>query len=902
MIDASVLLSFVAWAFLPGYCIVRLAAPWLRRSVGLTMAPGLSVALVSLVAYATDAAGLGARPFPVAGGLVAIALGAALVHRVRTHRWRPEVLRKEPAWALAAPLGAGLAVLALTTPLRTLPVLPPTLHDGLDHATWFRFVLELGRVDRYVISAPPFGPGGEPTFYPLGFHAFAAMVAQTSTADPIVAFTEIVHLLAACIPLGVYAWVARLDTGIRVAAVASWLAIGFYWVPFQLLAWGGLAMLAGLVCMLPLAISGLEALAAPRGALVPLSVLFGLGTLLVHPSEAMGALFIAFLGSLFAARGQRPLWIPAVVLGSTLVAIVLATELFADAWPPLASFLAKAHAEAPALRREDVWGWPMRVYLPPSPPGVQMSETVVALAAMGALAAVLRPRAQVFLFQHLALSVLLGFVSFEPTLTALWYHAPERLWYLQIAAVPGLAAVGLEVVIEQLDWRTRPLGRSAHRVALAVVPVALAVAAVTFVDRVSARVIRWARSPQAFLDHRALADFAWIREHVPADARILNTPADHGIVTAMTGRRAVFWAGGVATPEPGKWGAWALAMSRPSRFTPALRDELRARGIRYVYAASYAPWNAPPETVRVDVDLLASHPATALLYRSDSGAVLELTDAPFRLEDVPRASRPWSFQRVQPLDYPGSVRFVGFYPVERLLLEDGSEEVWRWAGRESRVVLTRFHLEPGCWLEMEPAEIRPHRLEVNGTPVVPSEHPIPDARLGAVLEIEVRSETFQAPGDPRTLGVQLGQAGLVCRPDGGLARAELAPGEAPWGLLEGHVQAIEGLWERERTPSGRRFRWTDGRARFRFDTGGIRGPCAFYVAYEGTRTGTVWLDGEQLAPVPGRYVLPESVRPERPVTLAITATAPYVPDPVEHNGDTRELGVRLDALNLRCWD
>jgi hypothetical protein len=64
----------------------------------------------------------------------------------------------------------------------------------------------------------------------------------------------------------------------------------------------------------------------------------------------------------------------------------------------------------------------------------------------------------------------------------------------------------------------------------------------------------------------------------------------------------------------------------------------------------------------------------------------------------------------------------------------------------------------------------------------------------------------------------------------------------------------------------------------------------------------VWLDGEPLAPTPGRYILPASVRPERPVTLAITADAPYVPDEVEHNGDMRELGVRLDALNLRCWD
>jgi hypothetical protein len=422
------------------------------------------------------------------------------------------------------------------------------------------------------------------------------------------------------------------------------------------------------------------------------------------------------------------------------------------------------------------------------------------------------------------------------------------------------------------------------------------------VEWLSARFVRWARSPQAFHDHRALADFAWIRAHVPADARILNTPADHGLVTAMSGRRAVFWAGGVATPEPGKWGAWVQAMSRPSRFTPALRDELRRRGIRYVYVASYAPWNAPPETIRVDADLLAAHPAMRLLHRSESGAVLELTDAPFERTDVPRAQRPWSHQRVRPVDHPGSVRFVDFHPVERLLLPDGSERVWRWSGREGRVLLTRFHLEPGCWLDLEPDPIRPHQLEVDGVLVAPSEHPIPDARLGGVLEVEVRSETFEAPGDTRTLGVQISQAGLVCRADGELARAELVPGEAPWGLLEGHVQAIEGLWERERTPSGRRFRWSDGRARFRFDTGGIRGPCAFFVAYEGTRTGTVWLDGEQLAPVAGRYILPASVRPERPVTLTITATAPYVPDHVEHNGDTRELGVRLDALNLRCWD
>lgn len=894
----SIALAFGLWGVLPGYLVLRAVMPSQRRAATFAMAPGVSVALAACLAYAADALGLGATVPSVALGLALVLAGLRLAHRARSGRWRLPAPVGEPRWTLLGPLAAALAVLALTSPLRNVPVLPPTLHDGLDHATWFRLVYELGRVDRFVILAPPFTAEGAPAFYPLGLHAFAALVARTAIASPVVTFTHVVHLLTACIPLTVYAWVTRLDGRRHVATLAAWMCLGFYWLPFHPLGWGGFALLAGAACLLPAATLASAALERGRPEAWALAASTGLGLLVVHPSQAMGALTLALVAVFVRSWPHRHGRLAAVVAVAALAAISL--EAVAEQWAPLEAFLARARAEAPSLRRPEVWGWPVPLYTPPRPPErLMMSSTLLVAATLGALLALVRGRGRPLLALHVALSAMLALATLELPWTAFWYHAPERLWYLQVAALPGLGAVGVEGLVQLVRRPLRARTQWVRVVAIA----ALALGAAPFATWVSARFQRWARSPDAFLDRRTLVDFAWMEEHLPADELVLNSPADHGLLMAMTGRRAVFWAGGVATRRPGRWHEWLRALQRPSRFRPEVQQALVEAGIRSVYLAEYFPITAPPHAPLVDRSWLAGHPAFELLHSSPSGLVLRLRDRAFDPRDVPRSTRPWATFRVSPREHRGSVGFRGFYPLERRTLEDGSEELWRWAPREAQVTLERFPVEPGCWLELLPQPFRPHRLRINGEVVVPSDHPVPPERMGDVLEVEVRSDTFVAAGDPRDLGVQLAQVLLTCRPDGEPTRLSLLPG-VPDPAPEADPRLLEasGLHDLERLPSGRRFRWTDGAARFRFDTAELAGPCWVLVAYVGARTGSVWIDGARSEPQLERYVLPGSVRWSQPITLAFEATDPFVPREREGTADERELGIRFDELIIRCWD
>jgi hypothetical protein len=891
----SILLSFCAWAVAPGYLVLRHVAPRQRPSTRLAMAPGISVALCSFLAYGADAAGLGVSVPSIAGGLGALIAVLRGAHRLRSGSWRLPAPTAERAWTLLALIGTAAAVVALTSPLRSVPVLPPTLHDGLDHTTWFRLVHDLERVDRYAIMAPPFGPDGAPRFYPFGFHAFAALVAHTSVAPPVVTFTHVVHWVTACIPLGVYAWVLRLDGRPFVAIAAACLSIGFYWLPFHVLGWGGFALMAGATCLPILARLGMDALERPTPTRLAVAVVVGLGTLLVHPSQALGALVVAFVGSLVASRRHRT----KIVLGATLALPLLAMGLVDDAWPPLAAFLAKARAEAPALQQSELWRWPLGVYAPSRVTDPHVAGAVVAAAMLGALFALSHRRARRWLVLHGVLSLLIPLATQQLPPTALWYHAPERLWYLQLVALPGLGAVGLDALVDLARTHLR-VPRTAGRATLIA---ATLLGAVPFVSWVQGRIDGWARSHEAFHDRRALEDFAWIDQNLPQDALLLNAPADHGLVTAMTGRRAVFWAGGVATRREGAWHDWLRALRRPSRFSPEIHRALLEAGVRYVYVADYQPNTAPPDAAPVERALLVGHPAFEVRHQSASGLVLALSEQSFRPEDVPYVDAPWARHRVPPLDRPVSVGFVGFHRVEQRVREDGTLELWRWAPRTSRIALDRFPVEAGCWLELLPEDFRPHVLRIDDRVVEPTDHPIPDERLGAIIEVEVRSDTFVAPNDPRTLGVQLNRVFLSCRPNGEPTRLSLLEGDVHPQLLAGErLLERSGLHGLERLPSGRTFRWTDGRADFRVDTRGLAGPCAIHVAYEGERRGEVWLDGQRVEPLPNRYALPGSVRPHTPFHLAFEATQPFVPGEVEGTDDDRELGIRVDELVIRCWD
>jgi len=756
-------LAILAWGVLPGFLLTAAAGVAWSPVERLAAAPGLSLVFAAIAAYGAQLAGWPVAPLPVAAMLAAMGV---LVAAARPALDRFSIAASRPLPALPGAEGRWVPWLVLLLPLvvadqleqiATLTLLPPSLHDGLDHANWFRLIYETRSLDPLVVQAPPVAPDGSPAVYPWGMHGWLAIVAATSGLDPVAAFERGLIFISAALPLSVYAFAAALAGRAWPAITAAGFSLLFWWLPYQVWGWGGYPLLAGAVAALPLSRLALDAVAARRGAAILASGLCGLGLLAIHPSQAFAALVIAAtVGATLAIGRVGPWWVPVPFLAALAAAGAVLTW-GAESWSPLGEFLSRARFVGDRLAGDPRFLFPSGAYSDANvgfPPSRFVGFGVVALAGVGL--AVFSRTLRAFVALHVVFVALIPLAVSQTWLTSLWYHAPERIWYAQLASLPALAALGAAVIVRGILRLANRWGGKELRPGL-VWPIVLAVFFFTVLQPYS----RWA-SGRLFVfavrndnltltDRRVLPDFDWIRGNVPEGEVLFNAPADWGLPLPFTGRRTVFWSGGPAF-EPGiPWNDFVRALNRGGVEAAQAAAELSLLDIRHVYAARIDPRMERGGRVALEADL-DGVTGLELTYESSSARIFRIVGDGNELLGL------------MPNDRLG---LSGFYGAERL-----GRLRWRWTNGDGRVRIAPDGIRRECFVRVLGPDLGTYEALVSGVPLeltgrgyrIP-----PDLLGGSTVEVEVRSpaavpEPLAGAGqsDARLLGVRVQNVSFGC--------------------------------------------------------------------------------------------------------------------------------------------
>ncbi|HUF25124.1 MAG TPA: DUF6541 family protein [Vicinamibacterales bacterium] len=755
--------AILLWGLAPGLLLLWAAGAGWSRVERAAAAGGLSLALVACAAYAAEVIGLPVRPLPVAAVTLVFCGGVFMARRWRTSGPATE----ERAWPADLPRGfrwvawlvwlAPLAVIAQLGTVTAEALLPPSLHDGLDHANWFRLIYELGSLDPHVVLAPPLTPAGEPTYYPWGMHAWTALLAQTTTVDPAVVLMRAMAAISAALPLSVYVFTAYFTGRGWVAMAAALLSLVFWWLPYQVWGWGGYPLLAGAIAALPAARLALSAVERRAPAAIAAAALCLAGLLVIHPSQLFAALLIAAVVSGTLAAGGVVPWRAAASFAALFMAAGAALMAGAAVWQPLADFLQKARDVSVVSAVDPRYRWPIATFFDtqfPLPPAAR--TWLAALAAAGAAVAVVNARIRPLLALHLVFGALVLLARHQTWATSLWYHLPERIWYAQAASLPALAAVGVGGGL-QLLARAARRWIDLRRWALVVWPVAL----FAVFSPVHETFVPWAkwrlyqavhRNPQlAITDRRVLPDFAWMRANIPGGEVIFNAPADWGVSLPFTGHRTVYWSGGFAIDPSTPWNELLALLRRGDPYTSHAGAELSARGIHYVYAARLSPALERRGRDPLEGDKLREAARLETLYESPTALILRIDDvrpALVGLQDSPR------------------VRFEGFYG-----LEQQGKRRWRWTAGHGRVFLAvPAEGARECFVRVLGPAPGTFEVRQNGAPLEltgPGYAVHHGARTGETIEVEIVS-TASSPRDPavddRVLGVSVTDIAFRCVP------------------------------------------------------------------------------------------------------------------------------------------
>jgi len=764
MTDASFLAAFAIWSVGPGLLTLwALGSRWsgIER---LAAAGGLSIAIVSAASYAATAIGLPVTPI-AAGTLIVTACALLALARRRwpakaggadpaDHAWCPA---PRPTWIPWLVLCAPAVVVWQLEPLWSSGILvPPTLYDGLDHANWFRLILETRSVAPSVVMAPPLNPDGTATFYPWGLHAWLALMAGSTTLDPMTTFWRGLIGMSALVPLSVFAFAARFTGRGWPAVAAAALSLVFWWIPYQAWGWGGYALLGGAVAALPVSRLALDASRADDRVAFLAAAAAGAGLLLVHPSQAMSALLICVVVTVTFAAGAAGRWRAAVPFLAVLGVVFVALALASSAWAPLESFLERARTVGDTLAGDPRYAWPGAVYagmiwhLPDSGRVV-----LTVLYAVGALVSLRHAELRPIVVLHLVFSLMIPMADRQAWLTAFWYHAPERIWYLQYACLPVLGALGLAGVFQFVDGLLRGRGALLSRQAV-LWPLVL----VAFLGGVEDDYTERADNFVGFFGYRArpiiptdpglLADFAWIESNVPAGEVLFNASADWGLSLPFTGHRTVFWSGGYAIDPTRTWHQYQEQLNRGDPHSSFAARELARLGVRYVYAAVVDPRLAIEGREPLSIGALQDTASLEPLHVSSTGAVFRVIDT----RSVP----------------------LGLLDSDRLHFHDGfwgtetsGGQTWRWTNGHGR-----FKILPGsspvaaCAVRFLGPDPEDYEVTANGLPLelTPAGHRLPEGiPADRPIEIAILSPAVASGGggsDERRLGVQVYDSALVC--------------------------------------------------------------------------------------------------------------------------------------------
>lgn len=766
MDEASFAFALLFWALAPGLAVAgALGLPWTGVE-RVAAAAGLSIAVVAAAAHGAELAGLPVTP-PAVAAVTFAACAFVLVVRRRAGAGAadsiatalpPSCPPPSPRWAPWLVLILPLVVVRQLEPIWSGGLLlPPTLHDGLDHANWFRLILETHSVSPSEVLAPPLHPDGSATYYPWGLHAWLALVAGSTTLEPMTVFLRALVAVSAVMPLSVYVFAAWFTGRGWPAMAAATLSLLFWWLPYQTWGWGGYALLAGAVAALPVSRLALDAVRSRRAIAMLFAGGCGAGLLVVHPSQALGALLICATVSVTLAAGRAGAWRDTLPF---LLAVAATAGLFAfggSLWEPLQAFLDRARSVSANAVRDPAFDWPSGVY---ASAVWQLSDAggawLGALYVIGALVALRHAVLRALVAVHVVFSLMISVAALETWLTSLWYHSPERIWYLQYACLPVLGAIGFAGVFQIADWITRSRLDLRGRQAL-LWPAALLAFMAAFHGHYAGRGDNFLwffanRSrPMMPTDQRLLEDFRWMQEHIPEGEVVFNASADWGLPLPFTGRRTVFWSGGYAIDPSTNWTRLLELLNRGEPHTSYAARELDAMGLRYVYALAADPRLAIDGRVPLSATTLETSAALERLYASQTAAVFRVR------HDTGERLGLASSERIEFIE--------GFWGAER-----SPTRSWRWTNGSGRIRILPDRPAPGaCFVRLLGPEPDAYTVRLDGAtlPVTPRGHQLPPDASASGVELEIVSEASNpvetgTGTDDRLLGIRVFDIILDC--------------------------------------------------------------------------------------------------------------------------------------------
>lgn len=349
----------------PGACIGLAAG--IRSMSMLSLAPLLSIGVISMSALAAPFLGLSWGLIPVVVG-TALTAAASWIVRIAVARktgWRPNTIRwsytATAASAVGLALGSGVILYRLAHIFGS-PLFVSQTADNVFHLNAVRYVLETGNASSLAIGG---AAGGIPTFYPGAWHGLAALIVEISGAA-IPAGVACLNLVIGSVvwPLSMWFFCRTVLGGSTAMNIGFGVLISsFSAYPYLLIDWGVLYPNYLGIAAVP-AVAGIVVLVcrngvvlSRRGAMLPWLGLVGLaGIGLSHPNSVITlmVLVIPFLISRVLRRSvlssimlrSTPRTLRKVVLGLLLTLGLVAAWLvlrpfpftsFNITWPPYQS-------------------------------------------------------------------------------------------------------------------------------------------------------------------------------------------------------------------------------------------------------------------------------------------------------------------------------------------------------------------------------------------------------------------------------------------------------------------------------------------------------------------------------------------------------------------------------------
>lgn len=165
---------------LPGAC-VGLAAG-VRSMSMLSLAPVLSIAVVSVTAVAAPLFGFAWGPVPVLVGTALTSIGSWIVRTLvaKNVGWQPAEIRWSYVATAASAIGLAAGSVVLLIRLARIfgsPSFVSQTADNVFHLNAVRYVLDTGDASSLALGA---AAGGGPSFYPAAWHGLAALIVEVS--------------------------------------------------------------------------------------------------------------------------------------------------------------------------------------------------------------------------------------------------------------------------------------------------------------------------------------------------------------------------------------------------------------------------------------------------------------------------------------------------------------------------------------------------------------------------------------------------------------------------------------------------------------------------------------------------------------------------------------------------